>query len=125
MAAAEGGLDALLGRASGEGRDLSGGQWQALGTARGILARGDLLVLDEPTAALDPLAEREVFDRFAELAKGRFAVIVTHRMGAAALAADVAVMWRGRVVERGAHADLLTAGGLYARMWEAQARWYR
>jgi len=125
LALAAAGLDALLGTAFAGGRELSGGQWQAVATARGIFARGDLIVLDEPTAALDPLAEREVFERFAELARGRFAVIVTHRMGAAALAAEVAVMRRGRVVEAGTHAELVGRGGLYARMWEAQARWYR
>ncbi len=124
-----GGLGALdletpLGASDG-GLELSGGQWQAVAGARGIFARGDLLVLDEPTAALDPLAERAVLARFAELARDRFAVMVTHRMGAAALAAEVAVMRRGRVVEVGSHAELVAAGGLYARMWEAQARWYR
>ncbi len=119
------GLDTLLGREFDGGTDLSGGQWQAVAGARGIFARGDLLVLDEPTAALDPLAEQEIFARFAELARGRFAVIVTHRMGAAALAADVAVMRRGRVVESGSHEQLVAAAGLYAQMWEAQAGWYR
>lgn len=123
--AARSGLDALLGSGFEGARDLSGGQWQAVATARGVFARGDLLVLDEPTAALDPLAERDVFERFAALARGRFAVIVTHRMGAAALAEEVAVLHRGRVVEYGTHAALVAAGGRYARMWEAQARWYR
>lgn len=116
-------LETPLGASDG-GLELSGGQWQAVAGARGIFARGDLLVLDEPTAALDPLAERAVLARFAELARDRFALIVTHRMGAAALAAEVAVMRRGRVVEAGTHAELVAAGGLYARMWEAQARWY-
>jgi len=123
--AARYGLDSLLGTGFAGARDLSGGQWQAVATARGVFARGDLLVLDEPTAALDPLAERDVFERFAALARGRFAVIVTHRMGAAALADDVAVLHRGRVVEHGTHEGLVAAGGRYARMWEGQARWYR
>lgn len=118
-------LETVLGHMFPGGVELSGGQWQGVATARGVFARGDLLVLDEPTAALDPLAEREVFARFADLARGRFAVIVTHRLGAAALAAKVAVMRRGRVVEHGTHSALVAAGGHYARMWEAQARWYR
>lgn len=117
VAAAQLGLDALP--------VLSGGQWQALALARGLFAQGDLVILDEPTAALDPLAERELFDRFVSASRGRFAVIVTHRMGVAQLADTVAVMDAGRIVERGSHDELLLAGGRYARMWEAQSRWYR
>ena len=119
------GLDALLTTEFSGGRDLSGGQWQAVALARGLFRRGDLVVLDEPTAALDPLAERALFERFAQLAQGRFAVIVTHRMAAAALALDIVVLHRGRVVESGSHAELLALGGRYARLWEAQSRWYR
>ncbi len=116
-AAAQLGLDSLP--------VLSGGQRQALALARGLFAQGDLVILDEPTAALDPLAEQELFGRFVSVSRGRFTVIVTHRMGAAQLADDIAVMERGRIVERGSHNELLMARGRYARMWEAQSRWYR
>ena len=119
------GLDAYLGRAFDGGKELSVGQWQAVAIARGVFACGDLLVLDEPTSGLDALAEREVFERFAEMARGRFAVIITHRMGAASLATDVAVMQEGRVVERGTHSELVAGGSLYAHMWATQAQWYR
>ncbi len=117
-------LDTVLTTGFAGGRELSGGQWQAVALGRGLFARGDLIVLDEPTAALDPLAEREVFTRFAALARGRFAVIVTHRMAAAALARDIAVLDHGRLVEWGGHEALVAAAGRYARLWEAQARWY-
>jgi ATP-binding cassette subfamily B protein len=117
-------LETPLGAAEG-GAGLSGGQWLAVAGARGLFAKGELLVLDEPTAALDPLAERALLAHFARLARDRFAVIITHRMGVAALVDEVAVMRRGRVVEAGPPAALLAAGGPFARMWEAQARWYR
>lgn len=105
--------------------DLSGGQWQALAMSRGMFASGDIIVLDEPTSSLDPIAEQEVFARFRHITRGVFAVIITHRLGATSLADTVAVMERGRVVEWGARDDLLRQRGVFAQMWEVQAKWYR
>jgi ATP-binding cassette, subfamily B, bacterial len=82
-------------------------------------------VLDEPTAALDPLAELALFTRFAELVEGRTAIMISHRLGMARLADRVLVLAHGAIVEEGRHAQLLAAGGRYARMFEAQAQWYR
>jgi ATP-binding cassette, subfamily B, bacterial len=118
------GFDAYLGREFGQ-TDISGGQWQRLALARAFFRDADLLVLDEPTAALDPLAELALFTRFAELVEGRTAIMISHRLGMARLADRVLVLAHGAIVEEGRHAQLLAAGGRYARMFEAQAQWYR
>lgn len=117
-------LDAYLGRQFGE-TDLSGGQWQRIALARAFFRDADLLVLDEPTAVLDPLAELALFERFAELVDGRTAIMVSHRLGAARIADRVVVLRDGAIVEQGPHDDLIARGGLYATLFAAQARWYR
>lgn len=115
----------LLGPEFG-GTDLSGGQWQRLAIARGLYrAEADLVVFDEPTAALDPLAELALFERFAAMAAGRTAVLISHRLGPTRLADQVLVLEDGRLVEHGPPARLLAAGGPFARMFAAQAEWYR
>ncbi|MGC4192096.1 MAG: ABC transporter ATP-binding protein [Thermomicrobiales bacterium] len=118
------GLDSALGREFGE-RDLSGGEWQRIALARAFLRDARLLILDEPTAALDPKAEQAVFARFAELAAGRTALMISHRLGPARFADRILVMHAGRIVEAGTHDDLVAANGHYAAMWAAQAAWYR
>jgi len=84
-----------------------------------------VLALDEPTAVLDPQAEVDVYKRFAELTSGHTAFLVSHRIGSARLADRILVMDCGRIVEQGTHAGRLARGGLYARLFEAQAQWYR
>lgn len=116
-------LDSWLGTEFG-GRDLSGGEWLRVAIARGLLPRSGLIVLDEPTAAIDPLAEVELVKRLLSLGEGRTAVVVSHRLGVARLADRILVMDEGRLVETGTHDRLLAANGLYARMWRAQASWY-
>ena len=107
-----------------EGRDLSGGEWLRVAIARGVLGASGLIVLDEPTAALDPLGEVEIVRRMLALGRDRTAIVVSHRLGIARAADRILVLDEGRVAEEGRHADLLAAGGLYARMWRAQASWY-
>jgi ATP-binding cassette subfamily B protein len=124
LAALPKGPDTYLGRRFGD-TDLSGGQWQRVALARAFLRDADLLVLDEPTAALDPLAELALFERFASLVEGRTAVMISHRLGMARLADRVLVLQGGRLVEDGPHDLLAAAGGLYARLFAAQAKWYR
>ena len=118
------GLDTWLDRARPGGVDLSGGQWQRVATARAFMREAEVLVLDEPTAALDPLAEAEVFRGFVAMAEGRTAVLVSHRLGFARLADRILVLDGGRLAEEGTHAALLARGGIYAAMWAAQAQWY-
>lgn len=120
----DGGLGARIGMLSAGGRELSGGQWQRLAIARAAMREAQLLVLDEPTAALDPQHETELYQSFVEMAKGRSALFVSHRLGWARYADRIIVLRDGRIAEEGTHGQLLAAGGLYAAMFRAQAQWY-
>jgi ATP-binding cassette, subfamily B, bacterial len=117
------GLDAMLAREFG-GIDLSGGEWQRVAIARGLYRPHDTIILDEPTAAIDPLEEDRVYRTFLDTARGKTAIIVTHRLGLARIADRILVMERGRIVQDGSHAELIAATGPYARMFQAQAEWY-
>ena len=119
------GLDTTLGRVFEGGQDLSGGQWQKLAIARAYFRDARILVLDEPTAALDARAELEVFEQFRALAGGRTAVFVSHRMASARIADRILVLDAGRLIENGHHDELVRRGGMYATMFELQAKWYR
>ncbi|WP_051935491.1 ABC transporter ATP-binding protein [Deinococcus sp. YIM 77859] len=117
------GLNTRLGQAFG-GVDLSGGQWQKLATARALYRDARILILDEPTAALDPRSESEVFAAFAALARGRTTLLITHRLGSVLMADRILVMRAGRLIEDGTHAELLAQGGEYAELWRMQAGQY-
>ncbi len=117
------GLETPLAREFG-GTELSGGEWQRVAIARGLYRSHDTIILDEPTAAIDPLEEDRVYRAFLETARGKTAIIVTHRLGLARSADRILVMERGRIVQDGSHAALIAAPGLYARMFHAQAAWY-
>lgn len=119
------GYETLLTREFSGGTELSGGQWQRVAVSRGFMREAPLIVLDEPTAALDPQAEADVLRRFAAMAGGRTAVLVSHRLGSARLCDRVLVLREGALVEQGTHDELVAAGGEYARMWSLQAQWYR
>ena len=107
------------------GHDLSGGEWQRLALARAFYrSEAALVVLDEPTYGVDPAAEGDIWERVRSWIAGRTALIVSHRLGLTRFVDDIVVMDGGRVVERGDHASLMEAGGLYARMFETQARPY-
>ena len=107
-----------------DGIDLSGGQWQRLAIARGLYRKNEFIVLDEPTAAIDPIEETRVYTQFQKLAVGKCAVIVTHRLGSAKLAHRIIVMDSGEIVDDGTHDELISRPGIYADMWSAQAKWY-
>ncbi len=107
-----------------DGVDLSGGQWQKIAIARGIYKKAKILLLDEPTSAIDPIQESRLYETFLRAAEGRTCVIITHRLGLAKIADRVIVLKEGKVVENGNHKELLERGGEYSRMWEAQAGWY-
>jgi ATP-binding cassette subfamily B protein len=113
------GYDSLLGRMFAEGAELSTGEWQRLALARAFLRRAPLIVLDEPTSAMDPWAEADWLKRFRDLAKGRTALIITHRFTTAMFADVIHVMEAGRITESGSHAELLALGGRYAAGWSA------
>jgi ATP-binding cassette subfamily B protein len=117
------GTDTMLSREF-DGVDLSGGQWQRIAIARGFYRAHDMIVLDEPTAAIDPLEETAIYRKFSELSHDKTAVLVTHRLGAARIAHRILVMDKGRLTEQGTHEELMRLGGLYARMYQAQAQWY-
>jgi ATP-binding cassette subfamily B protein len=118
------GIDTVLSKEFG-GTDLSGGQWQRVAAARGLYRGSDLIILDEPTAALDPLEETRIYEKFLELTRGKTALLVTHRLGSVRAANRILVMEAGRITERGTHRDLMQRKGLYYRMFSSQAKWYR
>jgi ATP-binding cassette subfamily B protein len=115
--------DALLGKDIG-GTDLSGGQWQKLAIARAYYRDRDFIILDEPTSNLDPLAEADIFRRYLEMARDRTVIMVTHRISIAALCDRIVVFSGGHIVEDGSHAELMAAGGEYARLHREQSQWY-
>lgn len=120
-----GGYDQMLGRRFEGGVDLSGGEWQKLALARAYLRDSQLLILDEPTAALDARSELEVFRRFAELTEGKMALLISHRFSTVRMADRIVVLEGGRLVEEGSHDALIDLHGRYASMFEMQAASYR
>ena len=115
----------MLGRRFDEGVELSGGEWQKVALARAYMRDAQVLILDEPTAALDARAEYDVFLRFAELMAGRTAVIISHRFSTVRMADRIVVLRDGEVVEDGTHDDLVARGGLYGELFSMQAAGYR
>ncbi len=120
-----GGYDQILGRRFEGGVELSGGEWQKIALARAYLRDADLLILDEPTAALDAKSELEVFERFAELTEGKMALLISHRFSTVRMADRIVVLAGGRLIEEGNHQKLMDLGGVYAGMFEMQAASYR
>jgi ATP-binding cassette, subfamily B, bacterial len=119
------GYEQMLGRRFEHGVDLSGGEWQKLALARAYLRDSQLLILDEPTAALDARSEYEVFRRFAELTSEKMALFISHRFSTVRMADRIVVLEDGRIAEEGTHEQLATLGGRYAEMFELQAASYR
>jgi ATP-binding cassette subfamily B protein len=119
------GFDQVLGRRFEGGVDLSGGEWQKIALGRAYLRDAQVLILDEPTAALDAKSEHEVFERFAELTKGKMALLISHRFSTVKMADRILVLESGRIAEEGHHNELLQSKGRYAEMFELQAASYR
>jgi ATP-binding cassette subfamily B protein len=117
--------DQMLGRRFAGGVDLSGGEWQKVALARAYLRDAQVLILDEPTAALDARSEFEVFQRFAELTAGKTALFISHRFSTVRMAQRILVLENGRIAEDGSHEELLNLSGRYAAMFELQAASYR
>lgn len=121
LAALPDGLDTLLGKQLGEGSDLSGGQWQRLALARALYRNAPLVVLDEPTSAMDPRAEHDLFADVRRVLAGRTALLISHRYSSVRLADYIYVMDRGRVLEEGTHEQLMALRGTYAELYTLQA----
>jgi ATP-binding cassette subfamily B protein len=119
------GYEQMLGRRFDGGVDLSGGEWQKVALARAYLRDAQILILDEPTAALDARSEFEVFQRFAELTAGKMALFISHRFSTVRMADRIVVLEHGRIAEDGDHEQLTRLGGRYAEMFELQAASYR
>jgi len=117
--------DQALGRRFHQGVELSGGEWQKIALARAYMREAQLLILDEPTAALDARAEYEVFQRFADLTRGKTAVLISHRFSTVRMADRILVLDKGRLLEIGSHEELLELGGRYAELFHLQAAGYR
>lgn len=107
-----------------EGMELSGGQWQKLSVARAFYKNSDILIMDEPTASLDAVAEQDIFSRFEELSRGKLSVFISHRLSSATVADNIVVLGDGKIVEMGSHAELMSRRGEYYRLFTTQAKRY-
>src|SRR5712691_5717013 len=125
IAALPKGYEQVVGRRFANGVELSGGEWQKIALARAYMRDAQVLILDEPTAALDARAEHEVFLRFAELTQGRMAVLISHRFSTVRMADRILVLKGGELADDGSHDELVARGGLYAELFSLQAAGYR
>ncbi len=117
------GIDTMLSREF-DGVDLSGGQWQRVAIARGLNRASDIIVLDEPTAAIDPIEETNIYKKFSEISDERTSILVTHQLGSARIADRIIVMDKGNIVEMGDHNTLMQNQGVYYSLFMSQAQWY-
>jgi len=115
----------MIGKRFRTGVELSSGEWQKLAIGRAYMRNAQLLILDEPTAALDARAEFEVFQRFKELSKGKTAVLISHRFSSVQMADRILVLAEGEIEAEGTHEELLAQSGRYAELFELQAAGYR
>jgi ATP-binding cassette subfamily B protein len=120
-----GGYEQMIGKRFRNGIELSGGEWQKLAIARAYMREAQVLILDEPTAALDARSEYEVFRRFKELSRGKTAVLISHRFSSVRMADRILVLADGAVEAAGTHEELVAQAGRYAELFELQAAGYR
>jgi ATP-binding cassette subfamily B protein len=118
------GQDTPLGKVHADGVDISGGEWQRVAMARSVISHAPLRILDEPTAALDPVSESHVYHRFEQISQGQTTIFISHRLGSTKLADTIYVLADGKIEETGSHAGLMAHNGLYAEMYNSQAEWY-
>ena len=122
----ENGFDSYLGRTFvSDGKDLSGGQWQLLGLSRAYFRQSDFMILDEPSASLDPITEDALFRHLMQLSSDKGALTISHRLSNTILADSILVLEDGRIIEHGNHDDLMTLGGKYAHLFNLQAERYK
>ena len=122
---AENGLDIHLGRLEEDSIDVSKGQWQRIAISRAFLSSADFIILDEPMASLDPIAESKLYESFSSVLQKRGCLLISHRLASAKLAERIIVIEGGEVIETGSHEELMQSGGLYSVMYEEQSEWYR
>ena len=122
----ESALDEIIGMFSQDGNNLSGGQWQKVAITRALFRKNArVYILDEPTAALDPIAEANIYRNFAELTEDKTTILISHRLGVTSVVDRILVFDKGRIVEDGNHTELMAKNGLYSKMYKAQAKWYQ
>ncbi|MBU3092894.1 ABC transporter ATP-binding protein/permease [Clostridium sp. CF011] len=107
-----------------DGVDLSGGEWQRIAIARGFYKSHNMIILDEPTASIDPIEETKLYKKFKEMSDGKTSIIVTHRLGSAKIADKIIVLDKGRIVQLGTHDELISINGEYKDMYKSQSKWY-
>lgn len=118
------GTDTYLGKIKESAVDISGGEWQRVAIARALVSNAPITILDEPTAALDPVAESNIYEMFGRISEGKSTIFITHRLGAAKLADEILVIEQGKIAERGSHEELMDLNGIYTEMFESQRSWY-
>lgn len=118
------GISSNLGKIKNDGVDLSGGQWQRIAMARGIVSPASIRILDEPTAALDPISESNVYEKFEEISRGQTTIFISHRLGSTKIADEIFVIGDGAIVESGSYEELMKRNGVYTKMYESQRSWY-
>ena len=114
-----------LGKENGDGELLSGGEAQKAAIARALYKDAPIVILDEPTAALDPISEAEIYENFSELVKDKTSIFISHRMSSCKFCDEIIVFDQGQIIQRGTHDQLAAQPGLYQELWEAQAQYYR
>lgn len=120
----EKGLDTVLGKAREDSMDLSGGEWQKIALARCVLSQAPVRILDEPTSAMDPIYENEIYQRFRQMSQKKTVLLISHRLASVKMSDFIFVIADGRVAEAGSHSELMEKNGLYRTMYEEQAKWY-
>ncbi|WP_346936810.1 ABC transporter ATP-binding protein [Clostridium sp.] len=118
------GISSNLGKIKNDGVDLSGGQWQRIAMARGIVSTASIRILDEPTAALDPISESNVYEKFEEISRGQTTIFISHRLGSTKIADEIFVIGDGTIIESGSYEELMKKNGVYTKMYESQRSWY-
>ena len=118
------GLDTPLGKIDEEGQEISGGQWQRIAIARSLISQAPVRILDEPTAALDPVMESRIYQEFEKLMQDKTTIFISHRLGSTKMADEILVIDGGKIAERGTHDELINRKGIYANMYKSQRSWY-
>lgn len=119
------GGDTLLGKTEEEGQDISGGEWQRVAIARLLMKKVDFMILDEPTASLDPLAESKLYEQFLSISKNKTTLLISHRLGSLKTVDYIFVIDSGEIIESGTHAELIKKAGLYEKLYSEQKEWYK